>query len=598
MGALLLLVSCQSEEDFSTPSLQQAKTFHFYGVKSVDDQPELRGVAQRNKLWSPGTVITVKLLNDPYNMAGSIENWVSEWEQYANIKFDFVTSGDAEVRLGFDWDGSKWITWSYTGTDCKYVKDQNEATVNFAFWDTANEQDKKADVLRAFGQVLGLELEHRHLSFDAGWTSRIQQYWEGEIEDIPWSELKKYVFDPIDTRNLEQTDEYDANSIMIWPFDRRYAANTAREYNYVLSDKDKEFIQYLYPGEVVEEDLLFSYKSYEMVTTYIILIGNGNVRIDWGDGNVEERLIQSYQMIFHSYSQTGTYTVKVYGEDDLLTRFANFDPEYMAYEEYEPDWDDASRNMELLYAKKNLTNITSLMWNGKVSGNLDLAGYANLEALYLFCRNLRTVDISDSPKIRRIELKGNLEDLILPDSYNYLSTLDLGGVVDGTRYSAQMNQLDLSRAINLSTLLLTNDRMERLVLPSTNKLTLVVLKSLSLTQIEGLASHPISTLYLYLPLLSNLNISSSQLFRLKMDCPQLNNVTWPGALNLYHAYLNNSGFLYNREASIDFVTRLVPPNTGDYLPDRGCVVYDARNTVFAPWVQSIAASKNWQIVPR
>jgi hypothetical protein len=269
MGMLLIFASCQSDDDFSSSDLSQtnqSRDFHFYGVKSVDNESQTRGVAQLDKLWHNGTTITVKLLNDPYNMADKIKAWAAEWEQYANITFEFVTSGNANVRIGFDWNESKWVTWSYTGTDCKYIKDQNEATVNFAFWDSANEQDKKADVLRAFGQVLGLEMEHRHLSFDAGWTSRIQQYWTGEIEDIPWAELKEYVFDPINERNLVQTEEYDENSIMIWPFDRKYATNTARDYNYELSGQDKEFIKQLYPGK---EDFAYTFRVSAKTSGYL-----------------------------------------------------------------------------------------------------------------------------------------------------------------------------------------------------------------------------------------------------------------------------------------------------------------------------------------
>ena len=329
MGVVLLLASCQNDDDYQTLTKAQperAGTSHFYGVKSVTDQTELRGVAQRDKLWNPGTVITVKLLSDPYGMADKIKTYAAEWEQYADIKFDFVTSGSAHVRIGFDWNDNRWVTWSYTGTDCKFIRNQHEATLNFALWDAASEADKRADVLRAFGQVLGLELEHRHLSFDPGWTSRIPEYWESEIEDIPWDELKEYVFDPIAERNLIQTNEYDENSIMIWPFSRKYANNTARDCNYELSEMDKQFINQLYPKEREdsEENLLmhFTFISDMSKTDNQILIYDGlhnDFIIDWGDGTKDT--IFSPGHFIHDYQNAGEYKVKIYGPADIIPYF-------------------------------------------------------------------------------------------------------------------------------------------------------------------------------------------------------------------------------------------------------------------------------------
>lgn len=221
---------------------------HFFGEKRLSAQIATKGVAQRRNLWYPGTTIRVKFLNDPDNRSQEVITWAKEWEQYAGITFQFVTEGNADVRIGFDWNDERYITWSYIGTDCKQNTDQNDATMSFAFFDEfSTQRDRRADVLRAFGSVLGLELEHRHLSFNPGWTTRIASFWEGEVEDIPWASLKQYVFDPLDAAGVIQTATYDPNSIMIWPFLSRFASNTSRDFNYELSDMDKAFIKELYP---------------------------------------------------------------------------------------------------------------------------------------------------------------------------------------------------------------------------------------------------------------------------------------------------------------------------------------------------------------
>lgn len=408
MGMLLIFTSCQNEDDFSTQSLPQPpqlRTSHFYGVKSVEGQSELRGVAQVDKLWHNGTVITVKLLNDPYNMADSIKTWAAEWEEHANITFDFVASGNANVRIGFDWNDSKWITWSYTGTDCKYIRNQNEATVNFAFWDMASEVEKKADVLRAFGQVLGLELEHRHLSFDAGWSSRIQQYWEGEIEDIPWDELKEYVFDPIEERNLVQTEEYDANSIMIWPFDRRYATNTARDYNYELSELDIQFIKQLYPGKeftklvAVFEGNMGDAEIFDIsimtegTASFILDIDNGKERIA-AEAERNPYNNQCYLNYRIRPEESSIHTLKIYGNPKVVRRITLGGEDYSTIGTNYISFMDVSPCSELTGF-----NIYSLDFRTSDGQGADL-NLSNFEKLEFF-------ECSTSRSLKRINLLNN-----------------------------------------------------------------------------------------------------------------------------------------------------------------------------------------------
>lgn len=78
--------------------------------------------------------------------------------------------------------------WALTGTDHLEVMDkQAEPTVHFAQWRRASDARKRSDVLRAFGQVLGLELEFRHPRFSPGWVTiegtdqideeMIKEYW-------------------------------------------------------------------------------------------------------------------------------------------------------------------------------------------------------------------------------------------------------------------------------------------------------------------------------------------------------------------------------------------------------------------------------------
>ncbi|GEM_PF-1279701 len=313
LGIFIFLLACSQQEevpDDSPVNKTESSANHFYGVKYAGGEIATKGVAQRPNLWYPGTAITVKFLEGSEEYRQKVMDYASQWEEYAGITFQFVTDGNANVRIGFDWNENRWVTWSYIGTDCKILTDQGDATMSFADWDYKTEEEKKGDVLRAFGQVLGLELEHRHLDFDANWTSRIASYWEGEIEDVPWDILRAYVFDPLLASNVIMTEEYDENSIMVWPFTSRYAGNTSRTFNYQLSDMDKQFIAQLYPKEEIDPDIfVFEWEAKANETiTFRVNCPEGGV-IDWGDGVSEEiTYITDY-----TYTSDGIYQVKVNG---------------------------------------------------------------------------------------------------------------------------------------------------------------------------------------------------------------------------------------------------------------------------------------------
>ncbi|MDR2921337.1 MAG: hypothetical protein LBV72_18485 [Tannerella sp.] len=334
ISLLFVLCGCSQQEEAGNSLLSKTDSAdHFYGVKrsgsAADDGVQLRGIAQRRNLWHTGTTIKVRFLNGTDSYHQKIMAYAAEWEQYADIHFQFITEGKADVRIGFDWNDNRWITWSYIGTDCKIVTNQSDATLSFADWGSKPEEEIQGDALRAFGQVLGLELEHRHLSFDPGWTNRIVEYWEIELEDVPWADLKEYVFDPLSASDVVMTQEYDEQSIMVWPFHRRYADSTARYANYELSETDKQFIGQLYPkgGEEVEENLLirfthtYIHEFYAGVLQAIRMENlHSDIIIDWGDGT-RETFTPEGNYLTHYYEEDGGYEVKIYGAKDAITDF-------------------------------------------------------------------------------------------------------------------------------------------------------------------------------------------------------------------------------------------------------------------------------------
>lgn len=207
---LFVLCGCSNDEMLKPDQPDDENTLfvpHFYGAALLENPaPGTRGVANTLKIWSKPMAeenLTVKFLNGTERYREFIEEVVKEWEKVAGVRFYFVKDNEnALIRIGFDYVPGMMSSWALTGTDHLQVyNQQTEPTVHFAQWRRASDELKRSDVLRAFGQVLGLELEFRHPNFTPGWITdengnidetSIRDYWESELGDyISWEELKK-----------------------------------------------------------------------------------------------------------------------------------------------------------------------------------------------------------------------------------------------------------------------------------------------------------------------------------------------------------------------------------------------------------------------
>lgn len=246
MMALFVFASC-SKDDLPDGDRPQDQTVQnvppIYGIATLENpKSATRGVADQTKLWSKPLAenLTVKFLNGPDTYKDIVKQAVKEWEKAGGVRFNFVeNTDDALIRVGFDYVPGMMSSWALTGTDQLALYDkQNEPTVHFAMWRRSADVRKRSDVLRAFGQALGLELEFRHPKCTPTWITndktgeidldKIRDYWEYELAGfISWEELKKMVYDPLtdQTSLISKTKEWDRNSIMTWPFYEKMADN-------------------------------------------------------------------------------------------------------------------------------------------------------------------------------------------------------------------------------------------------------------------------------------------------------------------------------------------------------------------------------------
>lgn len=201
------------------------------------------------KKWENGSTLGVRFLEGDPALQARVEERAHEWEQHANIRFDFGDHDDAQIRVAFAQDGS---SWSAVGTDC-LVADwfpSDQPTMNFG-WLTPNSADDELSrvVLHEFGHALGCIHEHSSPVAKIPWDKpAVYRYYAAR----GWSKglVDHNVFRRY-SRNITQfTEKHDPMSIMQYPVPRELTKGGEFEIrlNTQLSEDDKSFMAELYPG--------------------------------------------------------------------------------------------------------------------------------------------------------------------------------------------------------------------------------------------------------------------------------------------------------------------------------------------------------------
>jgi len=203
----------------------------------------LEAAAESRKLWKAGSTLRVRFLEGDPAVHKRIEPIAHEWSQYANIKFQFVQSGGAEIRISFDPNSG---SWSRLGTDSNFLAFLQRPSMNYGWLkpDTAEKEYRRV-VLHEFGHALGLI--HEHMSPSAS---------------IPWDEAKVFEYykrtnkwDEAQTRaqvltkgKADKFTRFDPQSIMLYAVPEELTVgNFAVGWNTELSASDKTFIAECYP---------------------------------------------------------------------------------------------------------------------------------------------------------------------------------------------------------------------------------------------------------------------------------------------------------------------------------------------------------------
>lgn len=199
------------------------------------------------KLWQNGRTLRCRFLDGQSPVQQKVEEKAHQWSQYANIKFEFGDSPNAEIRISFKQRGS----WSYLGTDALSVP-QSEPTMNYGWLDSSSSDvEYNRVVVHEFGHALGAIHEHQNPAGNIPWDKEaVYNYYQGPPNfwsraDVDNNLFRKYSAD------ITAFSEFDPKSIMLYPVPNEHTIGDFEiGWNTELSAMDKAFIATIYPFEV------------------------------------------------------------------------------------------------------------------------------------------------------------------------------------------------------------------------------------------------------------------------------------------------------------------------------------------------------------
>lgn len=278
LGVLCLLVflSCEKEpvEGIETTQQDDAKNLKVCIEKwDLEGDGFSKAATLKSKQWNPGQTIRVKFLNGNNFVQSKVKQYAKEWEKYANLKFEFVSSSSsANIKITFREgqyanDGG---SWSYLGTDSNSFP----RSMHFGWFnDNTSDAEFSRTTIHEFGHALGLIHEHQNPVAGINWDKdAVYEYYAGPPNYWSQAQVDNNLFRRYDA-NVSNYSAYDSKSIMHYPIPAAHTLDgVSVGYNNVLSATDKSFIATVYPGNTSggEGDICDGVAPYASGTSYAV----------------------------------------------------------------------------------------------------------------------------------------------------------------------------------------------------------------------------------------------------------------------------------------------------------------------------------------
>jgi hypothetical protein len=192
---------------------------------------------------------TVKFLSGEPLVQQRIKNVAQIWSTVANVKFNFVDSGDADIRIGVDNNG---LSWSMVGNQAAESNQPAESkdmeSMHYGWLDRATPQaEYQRTVLHEFGHALGAIHEHQSPGGHINWNVDVVHAWCAS-NNPPWSvnDCDDNIINQYSAEKATFT-RLDPSSIMVYSFPPEWTTDgTSMPMNWQISNDDKALMATIY----------------------------------------------------------------------------------------------------------------------------------------------------------------------------------------------------------------------------------------------------------------------------------------------------------------------------------------------------------------
>jgi serralysin len=218
------------------------------GLDATEIGPIFRAAIVDPKKWENGRVLKCRFLDGSKTQRKRVEGKAHIWEKYANIKFQFVTTTDEDIRITFGFDAG---SWSAVGTDALIERyfPKHQPTMNYGWLeDDTRDDEYERVVVHEFGHAIGLIHEHQNPNAKLKWNKPVvYRVFSGSPNFWSKPDIDSNILDRYSPRGITATS-FDDKSIMLYQFDAGlFLDRKPTPSNTRLSDRDKTFIARMYP---------------------------------------------------------------------------------------------------------------------------------------------------------------------------------------------------------------------------------------------------------------------------------------------------------------------------------------------------------------